>query len=274
LRLPSDDPTVWMYLWEDGPRKLITAWRHASTSPFGVDLGQTTVCDGFGRSTTVADTANVVLSELPTYITITAPSPALDQLVAAGRARAQARSVERARLASLPVSLIDFGPPGQAVGMLKGYGLPRRYTLVNKDTLWRDQLGYGWVKPAMTDEDACWIADPRERDACRIDPTHVFRLRLAPGKHHLRISAEPFGQTGVITVKTAAGEQKVSITKEQHVGEVGVQGGPDPIEISVSEYFFIRWIEAIGSSPSAPAASPTELRGLGAPLRAITPRSP
>jgi hypothetical protein len=32
LRLPSDDPTVWMYLWEDGPRKLITAWRYAGTS--------------------------------------------------------------------------------------------------------------------------------------------------------------------------------------------------------------------------------------------------
>ena len=58
------------------------------------------------------------------YITITAPSPALDKLVAAGRARAQARSAERARLASLPVALIDFGPPGQPLGMLKGYGLP------------------------------------------------------------------------------------------------------------------------------------------------------
>ena len=86
LRLPSDDPAVWMYLWEDGPRKLITAWRYAGTSQFGVDLGQTTVCDGFGRSTTVVSTTGVVLSELPTYITITAPSPALDKLVAAGRA--------------------------------------------------------------------------------------------------------------------------------------------------------------------------------------------
>jgi hypothetical protein len=43
----------------------------------------------------------------------------------------------------------------------------------------------------------------------------------------------------------------VSITKEQHVGKLDVQGGPTPIEISISEYFFIKWIEAIGSGPAA-----------------------
>ena len=101
---------------------------------------------------------------------------------------------------------------------------------MNKDTLWDDQLGYGWVKPAISDEDARWIAEPLERGACRIDPGHVFRLRLAPGKHHLRISAEPFGPTGVITVKAAVGEQRFD-HQEQHIGELDVQGGPTPIEI-------------------------------------------
>ena len=86
LRLPSDDPRVWMYLWEDGHRKLITAWRYEGTSKLGIDLGTTTDCDGFGRCTAPADTAGIVLSELPTYITVTKPSPAFDELAAAGRA--------------------------------------------------------------------------------------------------------------------------------------------------------------------------------------------
>jgi hypothetical protein len=247
LRLPSDDPRVWLCLWEDGSRRLITGWRDEGTGKLGLDLGTTTVCDGFGRTTKPADTAGIVLSELPTYITLTTSSPACDALVAAGRARAKARASQRARLATLPMTLIDFGPPQQMVGLARGYGVPRRYTPVNKDVLWDDHRGYGWTVAALSDEDAPWVSDPRERDGCRVDKEHVFRLRLTPGRNHLRISAEPFAPTGVITVKVAGGEQKAAVTRENHVAEFDVECSSDPIAISSDGYFYFRWIEGISS---------------------------
>jgi hypothetical protein len=247
LRLPSDDPKVWMFLWEDGQRKLITAWRYEGTSKLGVDLGKATVCDGFGRTTAAASTAGVVLSELPTYITVTAPGPGFDKLVAAGREQVKKLAAERARLAAVPASLYDFGPVGQQVGMLKGYGMPRRYTPVSQDMLWNEKTGFGWLKPGK-DEEQRWIPDPLERDSCHINAENVFRFRLPPGKHRLSVSAEPWSAKGVIAVKTAVGEQKVEITKQKHVAQFTVEGGAQPMEVSVDGQYLMKWISAIGDS--------------------------
>ena len=50
LRIPTDDPNVWIYLWEQDGRKLVTAWTLGETKSLGIDLGKASVCDAFGRA--------------------------------------------------------------------------------------------------------------------------------------------------------------------------------------------------------------------------------
>ncbi len=187
LRLPSKDPRVWMLLWQDGQRRLVTAWTTSGTAACPTDLGPATVVDAFGRveasataPATSAEKATLVLSEMPTYITPVGDSPGLAKLVAAGKAAAGAEARRFAQLSAITMALFDFGSTDH-VGTLAGYGLPRRFTAVVKDTVWDDKIGYGFTKPALSDEDQRWIDDPLERDGCKVGNDDAFRFRLPPG---------------------------------------------------------------------------------------------
>ncbi len=250
LRLPTADRSTWVYLWRDGARQIVTGWTFGGTAALGLDLGTTTACDAFGLPLDLtAGTAAVQLSEFPTYLTVTKPSPALTQLIAKATADEAIRRQAWKHLSDVPIALFDFGPDAQ-VGMLYTQGMPRRFTAVDKDRVWDDQLGYGFSKPALGNEDAHWIPDPLTRDGCRVDPSVAFRLRLPAGTHQLRINAESLGKGDPIEVSvTANGTTQAKTTDATtHLVELTVDGGGTPIEISLKSWGILRWMTAIGTA--------------------------
>ncbi len=249
LRLPSADPKVWMYLWDDGKRKLVTAWRYEGTSKLGIDFGKANVVDAFGNASSVDSTADLALSEFPIYMTLTAPAAGLAKIVADAQKLAKANAAERASLAARPAYLFDFGPPSQRLGILKGFGLPRTYTCVSKDSVWDEKKGYGFANPAMADDDRHWIGDPLERDSCKINPGNTFKFKIQqPGKFRVKISAEANnGQEGNITLKTAAGSEQKKIGGKEHVVEFVVDGA-QMLEVAIPDYGGLNWISAIGEA--------------------------
>jgi hypothetical protein len=247
IRLPSTDPKVWMFLWEDGQRKVVTAWRFEGKSKLGIDLGKADVSDAFGHASTVNGTADLTLSEFPVYITLTSPGAGYEKIVAEAKQAAEARTAERAALASRPAILFDFGPTTQKLGVLKGYGLPRTYTLINKDMVWADGKDYGFAKPAMSDDDRHWIKDPLERDSCKVNPGNTFKFKLPSGKFRVKVSAEAMkGKEGNITLKTAAGAEQKKVGGKEHVVEFIVDGAVQILEVGVPDHGSLNWISAIG----------------------------
>ena len=253
LRLPSDDPKVWMLLWQTGERRVVTAWTIGAPKTLGVNIGAAQVCDGFGRTIQVPDTAGVQLSDVPTYLALTQPSPALDRLVTDAKKRGTDRAEMRRRLAETPMRLFDFGPPDH-VGMLKGHGPPRRFTAVGKSARWDEKVGYGFTAPPTHDEDARWIGDALERDGCRVNPGTSFQFRLDPGPHVVRVRVTPFqpGKPMDVTVEAGGATGKRTITGDKSPVEFEVRGGPDPVEVTVSDVAILRWITAIPRSTDHP----------------------
>ncbi|MEI6167106.1 MAG: hypothetical protein WCS52_07915 [bacterium] len=246
LRLPSADPKVWMFLWKTGTRQLITAWRYEGTEPLGIDLGKASVCDAFGRVTEVKETAGVVLSEMPVYITLAGSTPAYEKLLKEAAATREKHRGERAALTAVTTRLFDFGPAGQRLGMLKGYGLPRWYTPVGKGDVWDEARGYGFVLPVTQDLERRWVHDPLERDSCKLNADNAFKFILPAGQFTVRVSAEPIGGTPTeVILKTAAGAQSRTVDKKAHLAEFVVEGGPQPVEVTFPKYGSIFSITAI-----------------------------
>ncbi|MBA3685575.1 MAG: hypothetical protein H0W72_10100, partial [Planctomycetes bacterium] len=249
VRLPSTDPNVWMLLWEDGKRRVVTAWTLEGTTKLGVELGKAEVCDAFGRKTQAKTTAEVVLGYAPTYLTVE-PSAELARLVGLGRDRAKARAAERQRLTALPMSLYDFGGTDY-VGMLKGYGLPRRFTAVGKDDVWNEERGYGFSEPAAGVDDMHWVGDPLERDSCRVSPSTTFRMRLPPGQVKVRVSAGAInGEPTEVMIGSGADQQFKPTTKESHLVEFTITVGAKPVEVWIKDWGSFKWLTAM---PVAPA---------------------
>ena len=249
LRLPSADPKVWMFLWQDGKRKVISAWRYEGTSELGLDLGKASLCDAFGRVTDIRGTDHVVLSEMPVYITLKDPSPAFDQLIKAAADSANQHKAKRAALSAVEARLFDFGPIGQRLGVLKGYGLPRWYTPVDKTTVWNETRGYGFVNPAMDEHDRRWVHDPLECDSCKMSSGSAFKFTLPPGRFSLHVSGEPVSDQPVdLVLKSAAGSETRTISKSAHAADFVVEGGAVPFEISFPKYGSIFSITAISQA--------------------------
>lgn len=245
LRLPHPDPKVWLFLWQDGARRVISGWTHGDPAKLGLELGKGVLCDAFGRASAVGATADLTLGYAPSYLTLAGDSPVLAKLVTEARQRDAAQAAERARRDQLVVRCFDFGPAAH-VGMLKGFGLPRRFTAVGKDKLWNDADGYGFTKPAAGDEDMHWVSDALERDGCRVDRDTAFKVRVPAGRHRVRLSATPHGD-GAVTA--SIGGQSGKLTKDQHVLEVTVEGGGEPLSLSLDGWGVLRWLTILPETP-------------------------
>lgn len=49
VRLPHPDPNVWAFLWQDGERRVVSAWTLGTDAKLALDLGSASVCDSFGQ---------------------------------------------------------------------------------------------------------------------------------------------------------------------------------------------------------------------------------
>ncbi|HEV7298381.1 MAG TPA: discoidin domain-containing protein [Tepidisphaeraceae bacterium] len=250
LRLPSEDPNVWMFLWEQGDRKLITAWTLGEAGKVPANFGKATVTDGFGRSTKVDSTADVVLGYVPTYIDITEPSEGMAQLVDDARAKADARAAAKRELSDVPVQAFDFGPAAH-VGLMRGFGAPRRFVAVGKDAAWNAEAGYGFVTPPAEEQDQHWVADPLDRDGVKVSPDVTFRFTAPAGPQRLRVrTASMGGDKNPVDVAVKVGDnvQTQATDPANGIAELTIESDGQPIEISIKDWAMLRWLTAIPES--------------------------
>jgi hypothetical protein len=243
LRLPSADPGTWLLLWQDGERRRLTAWTTDKTTTLGEEFGPAVAVDACGREQRLTTTAQATIGYQPTYFTI-ADSPALQRLVAAGRARDSQVRAERERKATTPLALFDFGSAAR-VGMLHGFGPPRRFTPVGKDRLWDAASGFGFLTAAAGEDDQEWVRDALEGDSVRCAPETVFRFALPAGRHRLRISATTMEGKGVELRITGTGAPVSATTADAdgHV-ELTVTAGSEPLELSLAAWGRLRWLSS------------------------------
>lgn len=246
LRLPTTDNNTWMFLWQDDNRRILTAWTLGESRPLDINLGKAAVVDAFGHPSDVTSTANVQISYFPVYITLQEDTPQLTNLIQQATAAQKQRDERRTRLSQLPAYLYDFGSD-QYVGMLKGFGLPRRFTPVDKDATWNADKGYGLSSAAPSQGDMHWINSALDRDSIRMVPTNTFSIRMHPGEYTLRISIGGGNTTpqAEVTVKSDGRTQTAMTTGSERVAELKIKAGSDPVSVSLSKTGDLRWITAI-----------------------------
>jgi len=138
----------------------------------------------------------------------------------------------------------DFGTT-EHVGVLKGLGLPRRFTAIGKDTLWSNSAGFGFLQPAAQLEDAHWIGSALERDGVKVAKDAVFRLRVPAGRQRVTLSATPMSGD---SVTATIADQKLIITKQQSTAEVVIDGGKD-LDLTLGDWAILRWMTVVPEKP-------------------------
>lgn len=108
-------------------------------------------------------------------------------------------------------------------------------------------LGYGFDKEGLSDEDAHWVSDALERDGVRVDPGIAFQVQLPKGSHQVRVRATPLDNSKPLDVLVKSGDAttKKTIDNSTPIAEMVVEGGAEPIEIRLSEYGILRWCTVI-----------------------------
>jgi len=82
--------------------------------------------------------------------------------------------------------LYDFGTPDRlGEYLLEGIKFP--FTPVKAADTWDEARGYGFNKPAMSDENRQWVRSKLDGDGCRLSEVTQFRRRQRKG---VRLSAQ------------------------------------------------------------------------------------
>jgi hypothetical protein len=208
LRLVTDNPDVWVYLWERRGKPFLTAWTVTGTAE--LDFGPGAVTDSFGAASTVTAGERVTLTPFPRYVE-------LETLPAEWRSKAEAaREREAAHQAGMErdrerrTYLFDFGGR-QFVGTLT-LGDVRSFTPVIHDELYDADKGFGFQPAAMLDEDKHWILGPLNRDSVRFRNGQTFRFDAAPGRYRLELGASPMSGRETLTLVNGEETHTLAVT--------------------------------------------------------------
>ncbi|MCC5845641.1 MAG: hypothetical protein JJU05_15435 [Verrucomicrobia bacterium] len=202
LRLLTDNPDVWVYLWQRNGKPLLTAWTVTGTAE--LDFGAGEVTDSFSAKTTVAAGERVTLTPFPRYVALETLPAEWQRRAEAAQAREAARQARMARDQERQVYLFDFGGR-EFVGTLT-LGDVRTFTPVLHDDLYDADKGHGFQPAAMLNEDKHWIPGPLNRDSVRFRNGQTFRFNVDPGRYRLELSAAPMGERETLTLNVD-GEQ-------------------------------------------------------------------
>lgn len=244
LRLPYPDPNVRLYAWTRGTETILSAWTMEGKGNLNLKLGKTTVTDAFGSVWQQNITDKLPISTFPLYLKNISNPSAVRALVDEARKAEIARKQERARLAKTRAYLFDFGSKDK-VGTLD-IGDTRSFTPVVSADTYSDPKGYGFFPtPAGADNVMNWVNDPLERDSTRMNPEHVFRLRVPPGRYELRLRIRPQA-AGEVTIKGVVGGDKVlPVIKDGPVVTTQIEVGAMPLSLSNNAYGDIHWLTLV-----------------------------
>lgn len=228
LRLLTEDPNVWIYLWERNGQPLLTAWTVSDTAE--VNVGAATVTDSFGATHTVPTGETVPLTTFPRYIVPETLLPAWQEAKVAAQDREQAHQARLQRDRQRRTYLFDFGSAEDVASLTLGE--VRRFTPVLAEHIYSPERGYGFEPAAMSDHQQHWIPDRLRRSHTRMNTSHTFRFDAQPGRYQLSITAAPFGDA--VNLRIEAGDEAQVITvrpdapRQPGIGEaeLNITAGP------------------------------------------------
>lgn len=249
-RMPHPNPDVWLLEWDAGGKPLLTVWTVDGTESLGIALGGCTVTDSFGGVTTPQNTSDLRITPYPQYLRDFTSSEPLAKLHAEYERQESARAARLHRIAALHKYLFDFGST-EYVGRCNIEGQQTDYTPILHTTVWNDERGYGFDKPAMQDDDQPWMGSQKlDRDGTRVRE-HVFRFRVQPGSYDLAMSVVPFSDQSQVIISGVDGSPLSQTVRKkdpvQHL-KIKTTGAAPVISIQLeNDYGHFRWISCIES---------------------------
>ncbi len=211
-RLPHPDAKVWLLQWNDRGTPLLTAWTVDGTARLGLDFGPCEITDAFGARIEAQHTGQLTLTPFPLYVRGMDASPAWKTLLEDYEVRQRELKKRRARAAACRKYLYDFGGPGRVGNqLLEGMKFP--YTPVAAADVWSEDRGYGFNRPALSDENRRWVRSKLDGDGCRLRDGLRFRFRVEPGAYRLSIG----------------------FSAHKHPAQIVVGGLPEPLALPLEE---------------------------------------
>lgn len=247
IRLLYPDPNVFLYAWTRGAETILSAWAIEGTANLNLKLGNSTVTDAFGNARQQNIAGTLPLSVFPVYIKNIGNPAGFKTLVAQAQRTETARRQEQLRLAKRQAYLFDFGSQDK-VGTID-IGDTRTFTPVLGTDIYDEKKGYGFFPPAAgADNNRHWISDPLECDSTRMEPAHIFRVNVKPGRYQLRASVHP-QDTGELRVKgTIGGDKVLPTTKDSPPVTAQIEVGTEGVSISTTGYSDIHWLTLVEQS--------------------------
>ena len=248
-RLPHPDENLWLLEWDAGGEPLLVAWTAGETARLAVELGPCNVIDSFGGAVSSKGTADLQVTPYPLYLRNFASLEALKQLRAEFEREETAKAARLERIAALRKYLFDFGST-EHIGRNNIEGHRTDYEPVLATTVWHEQRGYGFDRPAMRDDDQPWMGGRKlDRDGTRVRD-HVFQFRVAPGQYHLAMMVVPFNDQRQLTVTgVVGGPLTLDVPrKKDPVKTLRITVSDDQPVIGIqlnNDYGHFRWISCV-----------------------------
>lgn len=198
VRLPyPENDNVWLMLWEDRGKPLVTAWTVNGEATLEAEFGPATITSAFGHKSAVKTTKGLKLSPYPMYLKELSDNERIDEWKAAYAAAEKKRQAQLEKTASLNKYLFDFGLK-EYVGEYFRDGVKTPFKSVEEDTIWDGGQGFGFDKAAKRTQDRKGLANRfAYRDSVKINE-EIFTYIAQPGDYKIEFMAEPYQKDPVI----------------------------------------------------------------------------
>ena len=248
-RLPHADENVWLMEWDAGGKPLLTVWTVDGVARLGVDLGA--LHDHrFIRRCHVAGIPHRTwrLRLIPsTSGTLQRAHPCSNCMRNSSDKRLPG-CARLERIRALHQYLFDFGS-AEHVGHNSIEGYRSEYMPVLASTIWDEAHGYGFDKPAFSDDDWPWLkGQDLDRDATRVRE-QVFQFDVAPGEYDLVMKVVPFEEHGQLIVSGVdGGPLTLPVEKKKPVTTTRVKASGERPMIGIrvdNDYGHFTWISCV-----------------------------
>ncbi|MEI6033930.1 MAG: discoidin domain-containing protein [Verrucomicrobiae bacterium] len=248
-RLFYPDKNVRLYSWTRGEEEILSAWTVDGPGAVDLKLGKCFVTDAFGSEKEMEISGGLPISDFPIYISNIenlANYTALEaRLAEQGKAAAEKKKVEDARLSQFQAKLFDFGTATSDEFLT--IGNERKFLPVSKDKTLGPDADYGFESPQIADETAAWKKVAVNKTATRLGKGSQFTFPAEPGRYKLRIGISPFTNA---KLEVLGGNQPLEkdLLKGEKVAEFEIDVVDKNVVIKVSDYAMLSWLTLIDAA--------------------------
>lgn len=245
VRLPHADENLWLLKWDEGSKALLTAWVVDGKAQLGIELGACAVTDAFGAESKVRGTGELEVMPYPIYIRNMESSTGWRKLLADYDRQQLELKRRRERARVCRKYLYDFGGADR-VGEHLLEGIRFGFTPVKAADVWDEARGYGFNKPAMSDDNRSWVSSKLDGDGCRLNESMQFRFRIEPGRYGMALGFGPFADSSTVTIRGLQEPLEMVLTKKVGVAEAEIVVAETTVlSTSHKGYGEIRWLSLV-----------------------------